>query len=248
MDRGRRKKNNAGLIGLLVGVVVILALVGIVYIGYKQFKIEKITIEGSDKYTYEELYEYIFADRNDTNILLFKFTNSRNEMPDIPFISKVAIEIKGSHELEVTVYEKSIVGYVEYKGTNMYFDKDGVVVEASTKQLADVALIKGLEFNSIVMHQKLEVMDDSIFMDLLDITQYLDKYGIVMDYIKVGSDCEIDVVIGDVVVKLGKNDYNMGEKVYELSCLKDKLEGLKGTLYMEEYSADKEYITFIESE
>ena len=224
MDRGRRKKN-VGLIGLLVGVIVALVLIGVTYIGYKQFKIEKITIEGSDKYTYEELYEYIFADRNDSNILLFRFTNSRSEMPDIPFISKVAIEIKGSHELEVTVYEKSIVGYVEYKGTNMYFDKDGVV-----------------------MHQKLEVEDDTIFTDLLDVTQYLDKYGIVMDYIKVGANCEIDVVIGDVVVKLGKNDYNMGEKMYELSCLKDKLIGLKGTLHMEEYSADKEYITFIENE
>ena len=247
MDRGRRKKN-VGLIGLLVGVIVALVLIGVTYIGYKQFKIEKITIEGSDKYTYEELYEYIFADRNDSNILLFRFTNSRSEMPDIPFISKVAIEIKGRHELEVTVYEKSIVGYVEYKGTNMYFDKDGVVVEASTKQLADVPLIKGIEFNSIVMHQKLEVEDDTIFTDLLDVTQYLDKYGIVMDYIKVGANCEIDVVIGDVVVKLGKNDYNMGEKIYELSCLKDKLIGLKGTLHMEEYSADKEYITFIENE
>lgn len=246
MERGRKK--NIGLIGLFVGIIIALVLIGITYIGYKQFKIEKITIGGSDKYTYEELYEYIFADRNDTNILLFRFTNSRNEMPEIPFISKVEIEIKGSHELEITVYEKSIVGYVEYKGTNMYFDKDGVVVEASTKQLAEIPLIKGLEFNSIVMHQKLEVADDAIFTDLLDVTQYLDKYGIVMDYIKVGEDNEIDVKIGDVVVKLGKNDYNMGEKVYELSCLKDKLIGLKGTLHMEEYDSDKEYITFIESE
>ena len=111
MDRGRRK-SKAGLIALVVVLVVILALAGVAYIGYKQFKIEKITIEGSDKYTYDELYEYIFADRNDKNILLFKFTDSRNEMPDIPFISKVAIEVKGSNTLEITVYEKSIVGYV----------------------------------------------------------------------------------------------------------------------------------------
>ena len=247
MGRGRRK-SKAGIIGLIIVLVVVAMLFGVAYIGYKQFKIEEITIEGSDKYTYDELYEYIFADRNDKNVLLFKFTDSRNEMPDIPFISKVAIEVKGTHTLEVTVYEKSIVGYVEYKGTNMYFDKDGIVVEASTKQLADASLVKGLEFDSIVMHQKLEVGDDSIFTDLLDVTQYLDKYEIVTDYIRVGEDYEIDVVIGDVVVKLGKNNYNMGEKVYELSCLKDKLEGLKGTLHMEEYTADKEYITFIESE
>ena len=44
MDRGRRKKN-VGLIGLLVGVIVALVLIGVTYIGYKQFKIEKITIE-----------------------------------------------------------------------------------------------------------------------------------------------------------------------------------------------------------
>ena len=247
MDRGRRK-SKAGIIGLVVVLVIIAVLFGVAYIGYKQFKIEKITIEGTDKYTYDELYKYIFANRNDKNVLLFKLTDSRNEMPDIPFISKVAIEVKDSHTLEVTVYEKSIVGYVEYKGTNMYFDKDGVIVETSTKQLADTSLVKGLEFDSIVMHQKLEVGDDSIFTDLLDVTQYLDKYGIVTDYIRVGENYEIDIALGDVMVKLGKNNYNMGEKVYELSCLKDKLEGLKGTLHMEEYTADKEYITFIESE
>lgn len=247
MGRGRRR-TKSGLIGIIVIVIILMVLGGLGYIGYKQFKITQITIEGSDKYSYDELYEYIFADRNDKNTLLFRFTNSRNAMPEIPFISKVSIEVKDRHSLEVTVYEKSIVGYVEYKGTNMYFDKDGIIVEASTKQLADVPLIKGLEFDSIVMHEKLQVGDDEIFTTLLDVTQYLDKYDIVMDYIYVGKEYEINLLIGDVTVKLGQNDYNMGEKIYELSCLKDKLIGLKGTLHMENYDENKEYITFIESE
>lgn len=247
MGRGRRR-TKSGLIGIIVIVIILMVLGGLGYIGYKQFKITQITIEGSDKYSYDELYEYIFADRNDKNTLLFRFTNSRNAMPEIPFISKVSIEVKDRHSLEVTVYEKSIVGYVEYKGTNMYFDKDGIIVEASTKQLADVPLIKGLEFDSIVMHEKLQVGDDEIFTTLLDVTQYLDKYDIVMDYIYVGKEYEISLLIGDVTVKLGQNDYNMGEKIYELSCLKDKLIGLKGTLHMEDYDENKEYITFIESE
>lgn len=247
MERRRRRKpiNKAGII---IAIVLLLGLCGLVFFLYKNFQIHTITISGSDKYTYEELYEYIFADRDDRNVLLFKITDSRNEMPEIPFIAKVAVEVKDSHTLEITVYEKTVVGYVAYKGTNMYFDKDGVVVEASTEVLSGVPEVSGLVFDSIVMHEKLVVGDDAVFETLLNVTQYLDKYHIPISGIYVGEDSSIDVIMNEVTVKLGSDVHDMGIKIFELSCMLDKLMGRKGTLHMEEYVEGQEYITFIETE
>lgn len=242
--RGRRSK----LTAVIIILVLLTGLGAAGFFIYKEFKITTINISGSDKYTYEELYQYIFEKRSDSNILLFKYTDSKNPMPEIPFIAKVDIEITDSHTLEVTVYEKSLVGYVSYKGNNMYFDKDGVIVESSAQVINGVPEVTGLEFDYIVLHEKLEVPDVQVFQTLLDITQYLDKYSIVMETINVEEDGSIDIMIGDVLVKLGQNDYNMGNRIYELSCMIEELKGMKGTLHLDEYTEGTEYITFTETE
>lgn len=245
MERRRRRKP-VNIAAIIILVILVLGIAGLFVFLVKKFEIKTITITGSDKYTYEELYEYIFENRDDRNVLLFQITNKRNPMPEIPFIAKVSPEVKDSHTLEITVYEKTVVGYVAYKGTNMYFDKDGVVVEVSTQVLKGVPQISGLNFDSIVMHEKLIVGDDSVFGTLLNVTQYLDKYSIPITGIHVGEDSSIDVLIEDVTVKLGKDTHDMGIKIFELSCMMDKLSGRKGTLHMEEYVEGQEYITFIE--
>lgn len=245
----RRHRNRRPKWGIIIIAVILFAGLGVTgYLVFREFKITTINISGSDKYTYEELYQYIFENRNDKNVLLFKYTDRKNPMPEIPFIAKVDIEIPDSHTLDVTVYEKTMVGYVVYKGNNMYFDKDGVIVESSMQVLEDTPQVTGLEFDYIVLHEKLNVPDPEVFQTLLDITQYLDKYSIEVEVINVEEDSAIDIMIGDVKVKLGQNDFNMGSRIYELSCMIDELKGLKGTLHMEEYTDGTEYITFTESE
>lgn len=245
----RRRRNRRPKWRPIVITVVLIAVLGVAgFLIFREFKITTINISGSDKYTYEELYQYIFEKRNDRNVLLFKYTDSKNPMPEIPFIAKVDIEIPDSHTLDITVYEKTVVGYVVYKGNNMYFDKDGVIVESSTQVLEEVPQITGLEFDYIVLYEKLNVPDPEVFQTLLDITQYLDKYMIEVEVINVEEDSSIDIMIGDVKVMLGQNDFNMGSRIYELSCMLDELKGLKGTLHMEEYTEGTEYITFTEGE
>lgn len=244
----RRQKQKKTLVILLSFVLIILILGGVVFLIFSRFRIKTINISGSNKYTYEELYQYIFADRNDKNIILFKFTNSRNEMPEIPFIAQIDIDIVGTDTLEVTIYEKSLVGYVVYKGTNMYFDKDGVIVESSPEVVSDVIEIRGLDYDSIVLYQKLDVGDPGIYKTLQDVTQYLDIYAIKPEAIVVGENSEIDLLLGEVTVKLGQNDYNMSSKIYELNCMKEHLEGRKGVLHLEDYVDGMENITFIEKE
>ncbi len=150
--------------------------------------------------------------------------------------------------IEVTVYEKSIVGYVEYKDSKMYFDKDGTVVESSTELLDGVVKVEGLDFYSIVVHEKLQVADMDIFPVLNDLTQYFSKYGITVDSVKVGEDNSISATVGGVKVLLGQNDDNMADKVYELGCMLDGLKGLKGTLYLDKFDKNTSNVIFKETE
>lgn len=242
---GKRRIRRKTVVLTVIALFILAATASFIYIKEK-YKITEVIITGSDKYTYEQLYKYVFENRNDSNLLLFKYTNSRAPKPEIPFISKVDYVTKAPGTIEVTVYEKSIVGYVEYKGTNMYFDKDGMVVESSTEVFDDAVKVEGLEFRSIVVYEKLQVPDEKVFAVLNDLTQYLGKYGIKVDTIGVDGDNSLSVTIGEVLVLLGQSDAALADKVYELGCMAEKLAGLKGTLYLDKFDGNQSNIIFKE--
>lgn len=241
----KNRKRKVWIAVLLLVVVVIAAIM--VTVNYL-FRIKEININGNEKYTYEELYGYIFENRNDKNTLLYLYTEGKDDSLEIPFISKVETDVEWPGTLNITVYEKSIAGYLEYKGTNMYFDRDGIIVESSMDTFADIPKIIGLSFKSIVVHEKLQTGDDKIFASIHDLTQYLYDYEIEVDSINVAEDMTFSLTMGDVTVLLGSNDSTMPDKICELAGMKEVLTGRKGTLHLEEYDGNTQGSRFEEEE
>ena len=57
----------------------------------------------------------------------------------MPFVSSIEVEMVSSHKLRLHVNEKQVIGYVRYLDCNMYFDKDGIVVESEVApEVSDV--------------------------------------------------------------------------------------------------------------
>ena len=147
--RGRKRKK------ALIIFAVIAAVAGMLFgVTYKVFEADTIEFVGSTHYSDEELKKYIFGG-DYVNLLYFRIFGQKDTK--IPFIQKYDVETDWPDRLYVTVYEKAIVGYVRYMGCNMYFDKDGIVVESSTDLYENVPQIDGLKFDSIVINTKLDV-------------------------------------------------------------------------------------------
>ena len=98
--------------------------------------------------------QFIFGGDN-PNILFYVLFGEKDK--EITFVQKYDVDIEWPDKLTVTVYEKPIVGYISYMGCNMYFDKDGKVVESSSASYENVPQIEGLEFKSIVLNSKLTI-------------------------------------------------------------------------------------------
>ena len=117
------------------------------------------------------------------------------------------------------VFEKSVVGYVSYMSSYMYFDKDGIIVESSVEQLPGVPWITGLDFGHIILHQPLPVADPDTFGEILNLTQVLSVHEVKVDKVDYHSSMagagEIRLHIGDVVVELGDSE-DLDGKVTEL--------------------------------
>ena len=154
------------------------------------------------------------------------------------------MEIVSGSSIKITIYEKKIIGYVTYMGSNMYFDKDGTMVESSTEVLENIPKVTGLEFDSIVLYEPLPVGDGEVFDLILDVTQTLQKYSIGVDKIYITDNKEVSVYIGDVKVELGKNE-NMVEKISSLNDIitTSNFDGqtLSGVLDMKVYNENGEY-------
>ena len=234
-----RKKKRLFIISIIVAALI--AACSAVYFG---FRTDKITYVGNSHYSNEEMTSRIFGNDTQNTVLYTLFGNKKKT---IPFIQKYDVEIQWPRGMYITVYEKAVIGYIRYMGCNMYFDKDGIVVESSTETFEKVPEIIGLKFNSIVLDSKLEVGDDEVFRHILDLTQSFDKYNLDVSKVYFDSSDNVILYIDEVKVYLGKSD-DYTDKLFELKQMKIKFAGLKGSLYMQDYTKDSSSIIFKKDE
>ena len=213
---------------------VILAIVLLIGILLFAIQIKEIEVTGNKHYTEEQIVDLIFDETWSKNSAYCYYENNFQEPKSIPFIEEYKVEFQSPTKVRVVVYEKSVVGYVSYMSSYMYLDKDGIIVESSGEQLPGIPWITGMEFGHIVLHQPLPVANQSIFDQILNLTQVLSVNGVKVDKINYNSFLEAELTIGDIVVELG-NDENLNGKVSELSDILPEIEGLSGTLYLDSY-------------
>jgi len=244
--RYRRKKaqgRNRGSRGFLAAAVLILGLLLAGVLVVSLFQIRDVEVTGIEHYSKEEIAERVITDKYSTNSLYLFLKYKYTDTEPIPFVDKIEVSLLGPGKVRLRVYEKSIVGYVTYMGANLYFDKDGIVVESSSQIKEGVPCISGLEFSSLAMYQQLAVEDNSVFERILTITQLVKKYELEPDKIEFGTDSELTLYFEQVRVALG-NGGSLEEKVGRLHELYSDLEGRSGIFHMENYTNDSKFISF----
>lgn len=209
----------------------------------RYYKVTTVYVEGNVHYNNEEIMDMVMTGKLGDNSLYLALKYKNKGVDDIPFIQTMDVDILSPDTIRITVYEKALAGYIQYLDKYMYFDKDGIIVEASDKKTAGIPQVTGLTFGYVVMHEKLPVDNPDIFADILDITQLLNKYGIQADKIQFSKSMHKTLYFGEARVSLGSNE-NIGEKIMKLQAILPELTGKKGLLRMDNYSEEMRNITF----
>ncbi len=237
---GRRRRRKA--VGIAAGILTGILLLAVILLLTMQ--ISEIEVSGNKRYTKEQIIDMLFDGKWSRNAVYCYYENRFREHRVLPFIEEYKIEFKSPTKVEIVVFEKSVVGYVSYMSSYMYFDKDGIVVESSNEQLPGVPWITGLEFGHIMLYEPLpvgkqeesettaasgeeetegnepvrgqELLDSrQIFEQILNLTQVLSVNEVQVDKIHYGSYGEVQLFIGDIVVVLGSGG-NLNGKIAEL--------------------------------
>ena len=229
--------------GLIIAVLLVI-LFGLKYI-LDNYTVTNIYVNGNTHYTNEEIIDMVMDGKLDNNSLFLSLKYRDKSIENIPFVEKMDVDIISPDTIRINVYEKSIAGFISYLGHYMYFDRDGIVVESSLEPSVNVPQVLGLDFNYVVLYEKLPVANDKVFSEILDLTQLLDKYELDAKKIFFDDDYNVYLYFDGVEVSLGSSDY-IDEKIIQLQYILPNLEGKNGILDMKDVNEDTKNITFEE--
>ncbi len=228
------------------GILLIFALLVIIIGAFAvwNMKLTDITVSGSSYYTDDELLAYIFPEAKYYRTVMSFWNNRFGEEQDIPFVKSYELKITGLHSAEITVYEKTIIGYIPYMGNYLYFDTEGYIVETSTEKVEGLLFIDGINFDYFVLNNQLPVDDDSVFSDVLVLSRVISQEELDVERVYFDGDLNITLMMGDLKVYLGSAT-SVEEKIHTLTDILSQIEGESGTLYLDSYSTVNDTVEYI---
>lgn len=246
---GKKRKRIARWKVILLTILSLILVVAIsALIVVKVFVVRNVKVQGNVLYDEALIKSTVLNDEGSWNSLyvLLKYTFSDTQQ--LPFIDTMEIKLEDPQTLSITVYEKGMMGYLYIPaiGENAYFDKDGFVVETSTRIIEDVPKIEGLQCTEVVLYEKLPI-DSQILKQLLTITQTLKRDSLEPDSIRYGVKNEPVLVYEQVEVSLGSIEL-LTQKVERMKKILPKLEGMAGTLHLENWTESSTNIVFERAE
>lgn len=237
-----RKKKVPGGIKIYIRIMAALfAAAVLVLIFINVYRLEEISVEGLSYYTEEEFISKIAGNAARKNTVLFRLQDSFEGKKTIPYIQSYDITATGKNTIHIQVYEKILVGCVKVMGQYLYFDKDGYVTESSSEWLSAVPLIKGLEFDRILLYEKLEIQKDELYTTILNITKLVREYGLPVQTISFNGRGEAELEVGTLTVALGRRAaYDI--PIQKLADILPTVEGRKLLIDLSRYTGGTEDI------
>lgn len=228
---------------LLAFLLLLAALLGAVWYLLDHYRVENVYVDGNLHYTKEEIMDIVMEGPIGNNSLYLSMRYKNRSITGVPFIAAMDVSVLAPDSIRITVYEKSLAGFVEYLGRYMYFDKDGTVVESSSIKTVGIPQITGLAFDHVVVGKPLPVENSDIFYEILNVTQTLSKYELASERIYFNGAEKMTIYFGDIKVNFGTSR-DLDEKIILLQNLMPEMEGMKGTLDIQNYSPNTKIYTF----
>lgn len=230
----------------LIACILLVCLLGVFWFrAHYRVTRDNVVVEGNVHYTAEQIKDIVLSSKFSDNSVFLSMKYHNRSITDVPFVERIDVSIVDNHTVKITVYEKALAGYVQYLGSYMYFDKDGIIVESSGVLTPGIPEVSGLSFNHVVLHEPLPVENSDIFQEILNITNLLNKYSLSATKLYFDPYYNVTLYFDDVRAVLGENT-DMEHAIRVLPEILKPLEEKSGVLHMENFTESNKDITFEE--
>ena len=240
----RRKQRLLKKVLIAILVFMILSVIA-VFVVVNVFVVKNVKVEGNELYEEQLITDTVLNDEYSWNSIYVNLKYKFMEVGEIPFIDEMEISLDDPKTIHVRVYEKGILGYlyIPILDQNAYFDKDGFVVETSRERIPDVPKVTGVKCNEVILYEQLPLEDPLVLRQLLSLTQTLKKYNLPPEEIRFDHSQGAILTYQNVRVIVG-TEVNLTQKIVRLSYILPQLEGLSGTLHLENWNEENTDIIF----
>ncbi len=204
---------------------------------FSYYKVETVEVRGTSHYTDEEVKEMVLRGPLASNSVLAPLLYSTTKTDNIIYVDAFKITRLNRSTICISVKEKKAVGCIRYLDSYIYFDRNGIFVEGSQSRDETVPYFDGIQVNSVVMDEKLEIEGDTVLNTAVALSTIFQKNDMIPDHIVFDDSYSISLIYGDITVQLGK-DADLEEKMNRVIAIMPKIQGKKGILHMESVSTD----------
>lgn len=244
MIKEKRRKQRL-LKKVLIGILIFLILLAIAFfVVINVFVVKNVKVEGNKIYEEQLITDTVLNDEYSWNTLYVLLKYTFTDTKKVPFIDEMEVRLANPQTLVIKVYEKGMMGYIyiDAIGENAYFDKDGFVVETSTRIIDSVPKIEGILCDEVVLYEKL-LIDNQKLREILTLTQSLKREELDPDAIHFGLEQSPVLYYENTEVWLGSIDL-LTQKVMRLKEILPSLNGIPGALHMENWTEESTNIIF----
>lgn len=225
----KTKKITAYIVGL--------GLLAAAVVFFTYYKVDSVQVRGTTYYSDEEVKKMVLRGPLASNSVLAPMIYSTTDTDDVAFVDAFKVTQINRSTICISVKEKKPVGCIHYLDSYVFFDRNGIFVEGSKTRDESVPYFDGIQVNSVVMDEKLDIKGDSVLNTAVALSTIFQKNEMIPDHIQFDSSYSISLIYGDITVQLGK-DEDLEEKMNRVIAILPKLTGKKGILHMESVSTD----------
>ena len=225
----KTKKITAYIVGL--------GLLAAAVVFFTYYKVDSVQVRGTTHYSDEEVKKMVLRGPLASNSVLAPMIYSTTDTDDVAFVDAFKVTQINRSTICISVKEKKPVGCIHYLDSYVFFDRNGIFVEGSKTRDESVPYFDGIQVNSVVMDEKLDIKGDSVLNTAVALSTIFQKNEMIPDHIQFDSSYSISLIYGDLTVQLGK-DEDLEEKMNRVIAILPKLTGKKGILHMESVSTD----------
>ncbi len=201
------------------------------------FNITSVNVQGNINVETNEILEEIDLVALNKNIFLYPTAKYEKKLKENPYFESIKIKRKLPHQIDVQIEERTLNFYVLYSNnTYLYMDNEGIVLDVAQNITKSCPIIKGLDFETFTLGEKLVVSNPDAFESAITISSTIKRYGefdvpIVVD---VTDTSNINIVINNINVVFGDMS-NCDIKVRRcIAAIPEIDPELKGYLYVDD--------------
>ena len=233
-----RRKLYRIIIEAVAGILLIFVLV--FFLG---FRVTGVQVEGNSYYTDDQIKNMVLNAPIAKNSILAGFIDTEKSTKDEAMIDSITVSRVDRNTLLLQVKEKQMIGYIEFQGQCVNFDRQGIVQIITEEPLENVPKIEGIDVKEAVQGERLSGINTSKLNTILSVGKMLEKMEDKPDRLAFNDLNQLVMYYGTIEVRLG-DDENMDEKINRLVGILPELEGMSGILHLENTTEDSESVVF----